>query len=89
MSRSATARINGNFQLIVPGKTCWRSAPADRYAVIVDGADYLWHVKAAMLNARHRIVVIGWDLDYRTAFERGETTLEGPNNLGPFLHWLL
>ena len=78
-----------NESLIVPGKTCWRSAPADRYAVIVDGADYLWHVKAAMLNARHRIVIIGWDLDYRTAFERGETTLEGPNNLGPFLHWLL
>ncbi len=75
--------------LIVSGETCWRSAPANRYAAIVDGADYLRHVKAAMLSARHRIVVIGWDLDYRTAFERGETTLEGPNNLGPFLLWLL
>ncbi|MEO7078691.1 MAG: phospholipase D-like domain-containing protein [Rhodococcus sp. (in: high G+C Gram-positive bacteria)] len=75
--------------LIVPGTTCWRSAPANRYAPIVDGADYLRHVKGAMLNAHHRIVVIGWDLDYRTAFERGETTMEGPNNLGPFLRWLL
>lgn len=75
--------------LIVPGDTCWRSAPADRYAPIVDGADYLRHVKAAMLNAHHRIVVIGWDLDYRTAFERGETTLDGPNSLGLFLHWML
>jgi phosphatidylserine/phosphatidylglycerophosphate/cardiolipin synthase-like enzyme len=75
--------------LIVPGETCWRSAPANRYAPIVDGADYLRHVKAAMLNAHHRIVVIGWDLDYRTAFERGDTTMEGPNQLGPFLHWLL
>ena len=78
-----------NESLIVPGKTCWRSAPADRYAAIIDGADYLRHVKAAMLNARRRIVIIGWDLDYRTAFERDQTTLEGPNNLGPFLHWLL
>ncbi len=75
--------------LIVPGETCWRSAPADRYAPIVDGADYLRHVKAAMLNAQHRIVIIGWDLDYRMAFERGETTMEGPNSLGAFLHWLL
>ena len=75
--------------LIVPGDTCWQSAPANRYAAIVDGADYLRHVKAAMLEARHRIVVIGWDLDYRTEFERGETTLEGPNQLGPFLHWLM
>lgn len=75
--------------MLVPGDTCWDSAQARRYAVIVDGADYLRHVKAAMLSARHRIVIIGWDLDYRTAFERGTTTMEGPNRLGPFLHWLL
>lgn len=75
--------------LIVPGKTCWQSAPAERYAAIVDGADYLRHVKAAMLNAHDRIVIIGWDLDYRTEFERGGTTLPGPNQLGLFLHWLL
>ena len=78
-----------NETVIAPGVTCWRSAPANRYAPIVDGADYLRHVKAAMLNAQQRIVVIGWDLDYRTAFERDEATLEGPNNLGPFLNWLL
>lgn len=75
--------------LLVPGETCWRSAAADRYAAIVDGADYLRHVKSAMLSAHHRIVIIGWDLDYRTAFERGETTMDGPNHLGLFLHWLL
>ena len=79
----------GTTPVLVPGKTCWKSAEADQFAVIIDGADYLRHVKAAMLRARHRIVVVGWDLDYRTTFERGETTLEGPNSLGLFLHWLL
>lgn len=79
----------GAERLIVPGETCWRSAPADRMALIVDGADYLRSVKDAMLSARHRIVVIGWDLDYRTEFERGQKTLAGPNQLGLFLHWLL
>ncbi|WP_319428854.1 phospholipase D-like domain-containing protein [Mycobacterium sp. RTGN5] len=79
----------GEKALLVPGDTCWQSAQADRFAAIIDGADYLRHVKAAMLGARHRIVVIGWDLDYRTAFERGEQTLEGPNQLGLLLHWLL
>lgn len=74
--------------LLVAGETCWRTAPADRFAPVVDGADYLRLVKAAMLRARRRIVVIGWDLDYRTAFERGETTMPGPNWLGPFLHWM-
>jgi phospholipase D1/2 len=75
--------------LLVPGDTCWRSAQADRFAAIIDGADYLRHVKAAMLGARKRIIIIGWDLDYRTAFERGEQTLDGPNQLGLFVHWLL
>lgn len=80
---------HGSGPLLVAGDTCWQSAPADRYAAIVDGADYLRHVKAAMMNARDRIVIIGWDLDYRVAFERGEKTLDGPNQLGAFLHWLL
>jgi len=80
---------NPDEPLLVPGDTCWCSAEAGRFAAIIDGADYLRHVKAAMLSARHRIVVIGWDLDYRTAFERGEQTLKGPNQLGLFLHWLL
>ncbi|SBS76113.1 Phosphatidylserine/phosphatidylglycerophosphate / cardiolipin synthase [uncultured Mycobacterium sp.] len=75
--------------LLVPGDTCWRSAEAGRFAPIIDGADYLRHVKAAMLSAHERIIIIGWDLDYRTAFERGEQTLDGPNQLGLFLHWLL
>jgi phosphatidylserine/phosphatidylglycerophosphate/cardiolipin synthase-like enzyme len=79
----------GEKSLLVPGDTCWKSAEADRFAAIIDGADYLRHLKAALLSARHRIVVVGWDLDYRTAFERGETTLDGPNHLGPLLHWLL
>ena len=84
-----TPESAGEKPLLVPGDTCWRSAEADRFAAIIDGADYLRHLKAAMLRARHRIMVIGWDLDYRTAFERGEQTLDGPNHLGLFLHWLL
>lgn len=84
-----TEESAGDQPLLVPGTTCWRSAEADRFAAIIDGADYLRHLKAALLRARRRIVVIGWDLDYRTAFERGEQTVEGPNSLGLFLHWLL
>lgn len=76
-------------RLLVPGETCWRVTGADRYACIVDGADYLRHVKAAMLRARHRILLIGWDFDAATNFERRGKTLPGPNQLGTFLHWLL
>ncbi len=76
-------------RLLIPGDTCWRVARADRFACIVDAADYFRHVKTAMLRARHRIMLIGWDLDARMTFERGEKTLAGPNQLGAFLYWLL
>lgn len=76
-------------RLLVPGSTCWQTARADRYAPVIDGADYLALVKIAMLRAEHRIMLIGWDLDSRTAFEPVAPTLAGPNHLGLFLHWLL
>lgn len=76
-------------RLLTPGTTCWRVAPADQFVPIIDAADYFKHVKAAMLRARHRIVLIGWDFDSRVTFERGEKTLPGPNQLGAFLYWML
>ncbi|OBK13187.1 phospholipase D-like domain-containing protein [Mycobacterium sp. 1245852.3] len=76
-------------RLLIPGQTCWRVARADQFAPIIDAADYFKHVKAAMLRARHRIVLIGWDFDSRVTFERGEKTLPGPNQLGAFLYWMV
>ena len=48
-----------------PGRNCWRVETADRMAFIVDAADYFDAVRAAMLKARHRIMLIGWDFDPR------------------------
>jgi phosphatidylserine/phosphatidylglycerophosphate/cardiolipin synthase-like enzyme len=76
-------------RLLTPGQTCWRIAQADRFACIIDAADYFMHLKAAMLRARQRIVLIGWDFDARMAFERGRKTLPGPNQLATFLYWIL
>jgi phospholipase D1/2 len=76
-------------RLLIPGQTCWRVEPADRLACIVDAADYFRHAKAAMLRARRRIVLIGWDFDTRITLERGTETLPGPNQLGFFLRWLV
>lgn len=76
-------------RLLTPGQTCWRTARAEKFAAIIDAADYFKYVKAAMLRARHRIMLVGWDFDSRVTFERGNTTLPGPNQLGPFLYWML
>ncbi|MGW5918724.1 phospholipase D-like domain-containing protein [Nocardia fluminea] len=74
--------------ILSPGETCWQIAQADRLACIVDAADYFRHAKSAMLQARERIVLIGWDFDTRIKFEPHGRTLEGPDRLGKFLSWL-
>jgi phosphatidylserine/phosphatidylglycerophosphate/cardiolipin synthase-like enzyme len=76
-------------RLLIPDQTCWCLARADQFACIIDAADYFRDVKAAMLRARYRIMLIGWDFDSRMAFERGDTTLPGPNQMGAFLFWML
>ncbi|MGD9619243.1 MAG: phospholipase D-like domain-containing protein [Mycolicibacterium sp.] len=81
--------MSSGDRLLDPGVTCWRVERADRFAWIVDGADYFRHCKAAMLRAHHRITLIGWDFDTRIALERGGKTLPGPNQLGVFLSWML
>ncbi len=75
-------------RILKPGETCWRIEPASRLALIVDAADYFRLVKAAMLKARHSIMLIGWDFDTRIVFEPDGQTLEGPNRLGEFISWL-
>jgi phosphatidylserine/phosphatidylglycerophosphate/cardiolipin synthase-like enzyme len=74
---------------LLTGQTCWRVERAEQLACIIDAADYFRHVKAAMLRAKHRIMLVGWDFDARTPFERGGKKLAGPNQLGAFLYWLL
>lgn len=76
-------------RLLTPGQTCWRVEHSDRFAPIVDAADYFRHCKAAMMRAQHRIMLIGWDFDTRMTFERGDKTMRGPNQLGTFLRWLV
>ena len=41
-----------------------------------------------MLEARHSIMLIGWDFDTRIKFEPERQELDGPNRLGQFLSWL-
>ncbi|WP_241386635.1 phospholipase D-like domain-containing protein [Rhodococcus sp. CH91] len=74
--------------VLEPGRTCWRIARAERLTCIVDAADYFRHAKSAMLQAKKRIMLIGWDFDTRIKFEPDGQTLEGPNKLGRFLEWL-
>ena len=53
--------IPGIDDSVEPG--VWRYVHASRARVIVDAADYFAIMQAAMLNARYRIFLIGWDFD--------------------------
>ena len=74
--------------ILVPGDNCWRIERADRAAVIVDAEDFFRAAKASMLQARKRIMLIGWDFDTRIELEPRKRTLPGPNQVGRFLRWL-
>ncbi|MEN3976403.1 phospholipase D-like domain-containing protein [Emcibacter sp. SYSU 3D8] len=74
--------------ILSPGRNCWRIERASRFALIIDAEAYFRAVKAAMLQARHTIYLIGWDFDTRVPLEPSQGGQEGPAKLGPFLRWL-
>ena len=74
-------------KLLRPGETCWRIARANRLAVIVDAADYFATVRAAVQQARHSVMLIGWDFDTRIKLDPLDGRSEVPNRLGKFLNW--
>lgn len=73
----------------------WRFAHADRASVIIDAADYFARMQEAMLAARKRIFLIGWDFDTRINLINGERGSQGwldrgyPSRLGSFMSWVV
>ena len=66
----------------------WRREKATRAGLIVDAGDYFEAGRKAMLKARRRIMLIGWDFDAR--IELSEERLPGePRTLGDFVLWLV
>lgn len=72
----------------------WRYAKAKRATVIVDAENYFQAMQQAMLAARQRILLIGWDFDTRIHLAQGRKWYgkrgEGryPSRLGSFILWL-
>ncbi|WP_379547166.1 phospholipase D-like domain-containing protein [Qipengyuania sp. DSG2-2] len=73
----------------------WRFGLAERASVIVDAEGYFAHMQQAMLNARRRIMLVGWDFDTRIHLSQGRRWYERPadnsypERLGSFLSWLV
>ena len=72
----------------------WRYARASRARVVIDAADYFDVMQVAMLRARQRIMLIGWDFDTRIHLGGGRRWWNLPRRsrfparLGAFIVWL-
>lgn len=72
----------------------WRYARASRVRVIVDAEAYFNLMQQAMLLARQRVLLIGWDFDTRIHLTRGRRWWQKgfrrtyPSRLGSFIPWL-
>ncbi|GGF67848.1 phospholipase D/transphosphatidylase [Azorhizobium oxalatiphilum] len=71
-----------------PGRNCFRIDTADQLSVIVDADDYFRIARAAMVKAKRRITLVGWDFDARIRVGGGRED-GGPDKLGAFIYWLV
>ncbi len=73
----------------------WRYVRASRAHVVIDAAAYFALMQQAMLEAKQRIHMIGWDFDTRVRLGPGRKLYNLPDRdvqparLGPFVIWLV
>ena len=73
----------------------WRYAMASRAHVVIDAAAYFSLIQQAMLAARQRILLVGWDFDTRVRLGSGRRWWNvpkkqvNPARLGSFVVWLV
>jgi phospholipase D1/2 len=72
-----------------PGRNCWRIAPADKLAFLIDGEDYFRAVRESLREAQRSIFILGWDIDSRQRLIPGGADDGWPEQLGDFLNALV
>jgi phosphatidylserine/phosphatidylglycerophosphate/cardiolipin synthase-like enzyme len=78
-----------------PSPSVWRYVRASRAHVVIDAAAYFSLMQQAMLEAKQRIHMIGWDFDTRVRLGPGRKFYNLPDRdvqparLGPFVIWLV
>ncbi|MCW9059974.1 MAG: VTT domain-containing protein [Gammaproteobacteria bacterium] len=76
---------NRDNHVLKPGSNCWRMEQARRVAFLVDGEDYFRAVREAILQARHSVFILGWDIHSRLVLVRDEDDDGQPRELGTLL----
>jgi phosphatidylserine/phosphatidylglycerophosphate/cardiolipin synthase-like enzyme len=55
--------------LFDPGRNCWRTETADRFAVLMENGAYFAALRSAVAKATRSIVLLGWQFDPRTRLD--------------------
>jgi phosphatidylserine/phosphatidylglycerophosphate/cardiolipin synthase-like enzyme len=76
------------WNILRPGRNCWRVRNCRRAAVLIDGASYFSRLETTLRQARKSILILGWDFDGSIRLRPDVGSDESPP-LGPFLHSLL
>ncbi len=75
--------------ILAPGENCWVVDRATRLSVVIDAEDYFAAARAAMLQAKRRIMLIGWDFDSRIRLGGPKGGPDAPDKIGEFILWLV
>ncbi|SEM97289.1 Phosphatidylserine/phosphatidylglycerophosphate/cardiolipin synthase [Sphingomonas gellani] len=67
----------------------WQTVRAGRFSVIIDAERYFEVAREAFLQARSRIMLVGWDFDARIRLSGEERGEDEPATVGEFLYWLV
>lgn len=73
-------------RMLRPNHNCWRVAHADRFRLLVDGDDFFRAVRQAIVNARHSLFIVGWDIDSELRLIPGGAADGFPEPLNALLH---
>lgn len=75
--------------LFYPDVNCAVTAQASHAAIAIDCANYYHALHDAIVNARHSIFIVGWDIDSRIKLLRGEHIQgsEAPARLFDLIQW--
>ena len=86
-SASEPPSAQASATIFRPRRNAWRVERTERAAVLIDAAAYFGTLRKALLQARHSVYIIGWDVDSRTPLvgSSGEPDDGLPRELGPFL----
>ena len=86
---SASEMSPSAVTILAPGENCWSIERATRAAVLIDADDYFAAARAAMLTAKRRIMLIGWDFDGRIVLGGEQGAPDAPARIGDFILWLV